>query len=171
MTTQKISLKEVKKIEPSLLLNLIKKMKKKLKQDETMIGIFKEYNLDIEELDYIPMQFGNLDVSAKTDHGIIIFNYKLLCDGDFNKDYSYAIHEVTHWAQQTTGTKPTQSSDDGSYLQNPFEQEGFTNQIEYIANHDGKEEAEDYVENLLDHHEINNKEEKDELQAIFLEKV
>lgn len=171
MSSKKISLKEIKKMEPSFLLRLIKKMKKKLKQDEVMINIFKEYNLDIEELDFIPMKFGTLDVSAKTDHGVIIFNYKLLCDGDFDKDYSYAIHEVTHWAQQTTGTKPTQNSDDGSYLQNPFEQEGFANQVEYIANHDGKEEAENYVEDLLEHHDVEDKKEKDELEAIFLKKI
>jgi hypothetical protein len=167
---EKIPLSQVRKLPYKTLNRMLKKMREHLKRDETVQKMFKEYKVDIEEIDLIPMKFGKLDVSAKTDHGVLIFNWKLLCDGDFLDDYSYGVHEITHWLQQTTGDKPTQSADDGDYLHNKFEQEGFANQIEYIANNDGEKKAENYVEDLLEHHDKDGKE-KDELKAVLLDKV
>lgn len=166
---QKISLEQIKKLPFKALNRMINKAKKFLKKDKTMINIFKEYGHDVSVIDYIPTYFDEIDVSAKTDHGVVILNYKLLCDGDFFKDYSYLIHEYTHWAQQCLGAKPTKSSENGSYLHNPYEQEGFQNQVEYISNHFGEDEAEKYVDHLLDYHDIKKKKEKDKLEAIFLE--
>src|SRR5208282_5759512 len=157
---EKIPLSQVKKMPYKSLNRMIKKMREYLKQNDIVQKMFKDYGVNIAEIDYIPMMFGNLDVSAKTDHGVIIFNYRLLTDGDFFKDFSYGVHEMTHWLQQTTGDKPTQSADDGSYLDNPYEQEGFQNQVEYIANQFGEGEAENYVDDLLEHHEIDNKTER-----------
>lgn len=171
MSEKKYSIEEVKKIAPEVLFQLIERMRKKLKKDEVVKRIFDDYNLDINEIDFIPMAFSDLDVSAKTDHGIIYFNYSLLCDGDFFKDYMYAVHEMTHFAQQTTGDGPTQGADDGDYLDNEFEQEGFQNQLEYMADEFGPEEAEDYVDDLLEHHEINGKKEKKEKKEVLLAKV
>lgn len=169
--TEKIPLSVVKKMPYKTLMRMINKAKKYLKTDETMLKIFKEYDIDIEELEFIPTYFDNIDVSATTDHGIVYLNYKLLADGDFFKDYSYLIHEYSHWLQQTTGTKPTQGAEDGNYLENEFEQEGFANQVEYIAKQFGKDEAEDYVDDLLDHHDVEGKKERDKLEAIFLKQV
>lgn len=168
---EKIPLSQVKKLPYKSLNRMIKKMREFLKNDEVVKNMFKEYEVDIAEIDYIPMMFGKLDVSAKTDHGIIIFNYKLLTDGDFFKDFSYGVHEMTHWLQQTTGTKPTKSSDEGSYLDNPFEQEGFQNQVEYIANMFGEDEAEEYVDDLLDHHDIDDKKEIEDKKETLMSKV
>jgi len=168
---KKLSMRSIKKIPYKTLNGMLNKMRKFLKNDEVMQKVFKEYDVDIEEIDYIPMCFGDVDVSAKTDHAIIIFNYKLLEDGDFFKDFSYGIHEITHFLQQTTGKKATQSSDDGNYLENLYEQEGFANQVEYIANQFGEDEAETYVDDLLEHHEITDKKKKDELEAALLEQV
>lgn len=149
-----------------MLHRMLNKLRNFLKEDETVKNMFKEYDVDIQEIDYIPMKFGDLDVSAKTDHGVIIYSYNLLTDGDFFKDFSYGVHEITHWLQQTTGNKPTQSSDDGNYLDNPFEQEGFQNQVSYIADNFGEDEAEKYVDHLLDYHEADKKEtRKEELMA------
>lgn len=166
-----IPLSVVRKMPYRFLKRMLDKMRKRLKEDEVVQNMFKEYNLDIEEIDYIPMAFKTLDVSAKCDHAVIYFNWKLLCDGNFTKDWSYAVHEMTHFCQQTTGNVPTQGADDGSYLDNPAEQEGFQNQVEYIANHEGEGEAKKYVENLLDHHDIQEEEKKDELEAILLKEV
>ena len=168
---EKIPLSQVKKMPYKSLNRMIKKMREYLKNNEVMQKMFQEYKVDISEIDLIPMKFGNLDVTAKTDHGIIIFNYKLLCDGDFFEDFSYGVHEMTHWLQQTTGSKPTQSSDDGSYLDNPFEQEGFQNQVEYIADQFGENKAENYVDDLLEHHEVDNKKEQKEKKETLMAKV
>lgn len=168
---EKLSLKSVKALPYASLNRMIKKLRAYLKTDEVVLKMFKEYEVDIAEIDFIPMKFGNLDVSAKTDHGVIIYSYKLLTDGDFFKDFSYGVHEMTHWLQQTTGNKPTQSSDDGNYLDNPFEQEGFQNQVEYIADHFGEGEAEGYVDNLLEHHEVEDKKEKEDKKETLMAKV
>lgn len=167
----KYTLAEVRKLPYKTLNRMIKKLKEYLRTDETTLKMFKEYKVDIAELEYIPMMFGNIDVSAKTDHGIIIYNYRLLMDGDFFKDFSYGVHEMTHWLQQTTGSKATISSDEGSYLDNPYEQEGFQNQVVYIADQFGEEEAENYVDDLLDHHDIDSKKEIKDKKETLMAKV
>ncbi len=168
---EKIPLSVVKKFPYKTLNRLIKKLRAYLKKDPVVQDMFKEYGVDLDEIDHIPMTFGKIDVSAKTDHGVIIYNYKLLTDGDFFKDFSYGVHEMTHWLQQTTGDKPTQSSDDGDYLENPFEQEGFQNQVEYIAEQFGDDEAEEYVDRLLEHHEVDDDKKRDKLEDVLMEKI
>ena len=82
---EKIPLSQVKKMPYKSLNRMIKKMREYLKHNEVMQKMFKEYKVDISEIDFIPMMFGNLDVSAKTDHGIIIFNYKFYEMGIFSR--------------------------------------------------------------------------------------
>lgn len=154
---------------PVFLMRIINKAKSKLKEDKTMKAVFKEYGQSSDIIDYIPTFFKKLDVSAKTDHGIVWLNINLLDKGFDKFDYSYLVHEYTHWAQQCLGKKATQSSDSGSYLDNKYEQEGFQNQVEYIANHFGKNKAENYVDHLLEYHDVEDKSKKDKLEAILLE--
>lgn len=168
---EKIPVEEIKKIPAKLLQKLINRLRSYLENNEIVQRMFEEYSVDIEEIHLIPMMFSDLDVSAKTDHGVIYYNYKLLSDGDFFKDFSYGVHEMTHWLQQTTGTKPTKSADDGEYLDNPYEIEGFQNQVEYIAEELGENKAEDYIDDLLDHHDVKNKKEKEEKKEELLAKV
>jgi hypothetical protein len=170
-SNEKIPLKIVKKLPYKFLNRMINNARKYLKNNESWKSLCKEYEEDPDIIDYIPIMFGNLDVSAKTDHGIVILNYKLLCDGDFFKDYSYLIHECTHWFQQCYGTKATRSSDDGNYLDNPYEQEGFQNQVEYIAEQFGDGEAEKYVDDLLEHHDIKDKTEVEKKKETLMAKV
>jgi hypothetical protein len=168
---EKLPLSAVKKLPYKSLNRMIQKMREYLKNNDIVKKMFKEYDVDIAEIDFIPMMFGDLEVSATTNHGVIIYNYKLLMDGDFFKDFSYGTHEINHYLQQTTGKKATKSSDDGDYLHNEFEQEAFSNQVGYIDDQFGKEEDKKYVDELLEHHEVDNKKEKDELESILLEKI
>lgn len=167
----KFSLEEVKKLPYRSLERFLEKLRAYLKKDEVVQKMFKEYGADINEIDFIPMKFDDIDVSAKTDHGIIIYNYELLTDGDFFKDFSYGVHEITHYLQQTCGKEATQSSEDGNYLDNPFEEEGFKNQIEWISKEFGEGEADKYVENLLDHHEVEKKDEREEKKEELMAQV
>lgn len=168
---EKIPFAQIKKLPYKSLNRMIKKMREYLKTNEVVQKMFKEYKVDLSEIDLIPIMFGNLEVSAKTDHGVIILNYKLLTDGDFFKDFSYGVHEITHWLQRTTGEKATQSSDDGDYLDNPYEREGFANQVEYIAEQFGDGEAEQYVDDLLEHHEVESPKEIKEKKEALMSKV
>ena len=171
MEKDKIELEVIKKLPIKSLVRIIDKVKEQLKKDETVIKAFKEYDVEISEIDLVPMYFGDLDVSASTNHAVICLNYKLLCPADLNSICGYGAHELIHYLQQTTGSKGTQGADDGEYLKNPYEQEAFQHQVEFIANHEGEEEAEEYVEKLLDHHEVKGKKKKDELEAVLLEKI
>lgn len=167
----KISIEKVKALPPETLLKMINRMKNFLKKQPTVIKMFEEYDTAINEIDLIPMRFADLDVSARTDHGIITFNYKLLCDGDFFKDYMYAVHEMSHFLQQTTGNKPTKGADDGEYLENPFEQEGFQWQLGYVDDMYGKNEVDEYVDHLLDHHDVKKTKDREDKKEVLTELV
>ena len=166
----KYSIEDIKKVPPKTLLKLIDRAKKYLKQNSVMKDVCKEYGADINDIDLIPIRFGDLDVSARTEKGIITLNYKLLCDGDFFNDYHYLVHEATHYFQQCFGDTPTQGASEGDYLKNPYESEGFQNQVEYIDHQHGEEEAENYVDHLLDHHNRKGKD-RNELKETLMEKV
>lgn len=165
-----MSISKIKKLPYKTLNRIINKAKKQLKTDETWQKACKEYGEEPDIIDFIPVKFGNIPVSGKTDHGVVILNWKLLKEDDFTRICSYFAHECSHYLQQTCSDHATQSADDGDYLQNPYEQEGFQNQIEFIADHEGKDEADEYVDNLLEHHEKQG-DEKDELKAVLLDKV
>lgn len=136
------------------------KIKKRVFNHPVIKDMLKKYDIEESELDLVPMCFAEIPVSARTDHGVIYINIELAKDGNIKEDDHYIVHEMTHYCQQTTGDSPTQSSDDGSYLDNPIEQEGFRNQTKYIADTKGKEEAEKYVEQVLDHHEKDDQDKK-----------
>jgi hypothetical protein len=132
---------------------------------------FKDHEVDIDFIDHIPVQFGDIDVSATTSHGTVTLNYKLLVDGDFFKDYGYLIHEFVHVLQQCFGKRPTQGADDGEYLENPAEQEGFQYQIKYIDNKFGPNKAEDYVDQLLDHHSVRDSKDREDKKDVLMNKT
>lgn len=166
----KYSIDEVKKVPVKTLLKLIERAKNYIKDNSVFKDMCDEYGVDTDIVYMIPMKFGDLDVSARTEKGVITLNYKLLCDGDFFKDYHYLVHECRHYLDQCYGEKPTKGANEGDYLHNPFEQEAFQDQIEYIDDQYGEDEAENYVNNLLDHHDKKGKNRK-ELKEVLMEKV
>ena len=146
---------------------LIERVRQRVKKHPTIKKMFEEHGISLDEIDLIPMCFAHIDVSARTDHGIIYFGMKLLDDGDFDNDDHYLVHEITHFLQQTTGNKPTQGADDGEYLDNPAEMEGFQNQSEYISDTRSDEEADKYINRVLDHHDYNGKERKEKRKELL----
>jgi hypothetical protein len=147
-------------------LKLIHKYLKDIKDDKTTIDMFKKYDVDIDELFLIPICFkDDLDVSARTEHAVIYLNRKLLKNPD--QISHYLIHEICHVLQQTTSDGPIKGSTEDNYLDNPAEIEGFNNQTKHISETESPENAEIYIEKVLDHHSIDSekerKERKDEL--------
>lgn len=165
----KLSLEEVKKIPHNKLFEIINKVRQRIKNHPTIQKMLGEYGLETDEIDFIPMCFADLDVSARTDHAIIYFNYKLLEDGDFENDDHYMVHEITHYFQQTSGNGPTQGSEDSDYLDNKEEIEGFQNQTEYLSETRDDHTAEDYIEMVLDHHEVNDENERNKRKDKLLQ--
>lgn len=155
-----------KRISRKKQLDLINDLKEKVKKHKVVKSILKEYGVDDEALDQTPVCFKKLDVSARTEYGMIYLNEDFL-DGNILDEDHYLVHEFIHVLQQCYGDRPTKSSDSGDYLENKFEQEAFFNQTEYIADTKGEDVAEEYVENLLDHHEVEDEEEREEKKDVL----
>lgn len=139
-------------------LQIIDEAKEIIKSSDAIKEIFKKYQLDLNEIDYVPICFAELEVSARTEKGIIYLN------DSFRKKRAeipnYLIHEMTHYAQQTTGDGPTQGSTDDTYLDNKYEQEGFQTQTKYLSETKGDGAAEQYLDKVLDYHDIKNMKER-----------
>ena len=157
---------QIKSISKKNLLRLINLGKRYIKENKIVRNMFESYDVDINYLDLIPIIFSDLDVSAQTVKGCIYLNYRLLEDGDFFKDLMYAVHEIKHVLSQITGKKPTENTDEldsEDYLNSPEEKSAFKIQIEYLKDQFGKEEANKYVEHLLNYHDIQDAKLKSEL--------
>jgi hypothetical protein len=137
-------------------LSEIEEAKKSVRESEAFVDLCKKHDIDPNYIYYIPVCFSDLDVSARTDNGIIYLNSKLISK---IKDIEhYLMHESAHWIQQCFGDGPTEPSDEDDYLSDPNEVESFRYQSEFIAETEGEDEAEDYINQVLDHHEVDGKE-------------
>jgi len=159
---------DISNIDQASLRPLIDKVKKRIKNDPTIKEMLDKYDVDSEEIDLVPMCFAHIDVSARTDHGIIYFNVKLVEDGNFDNDDHYLVHELTHYFQQTTGNQATQGANEGDYLENEDEIEGFQNQTKYLSETRSEEDAEEYVDQVLDHHEVSDEDEREDKKEELL---
>jgi hypothetical protein len=171
MPKQKLTIDQVKKISPKTLLKIIQRAKNYLKTNDVWKSACKEYNVDPDTIDLIPVKFGDLEVSARTAKGIITLSWKLLCDGDFFKNYSYLVHESVHVLRQCFDSKPSIGAEEGDYLSNPDEQEAFKFQVQFLDDQYGEDQAEDYVDNLLDHHDVKDEDEREEKKDVLMERV
>lgn len=144
-----------------ILLTIIKKAKSYLKKNKTMQDAFKRKKLDIELIDVIPTMFDEIDASAKTKQGIVILNIKLLEDGLIFKDIMYLVHEYTHFCQQAISDDAIEKTapKGKNYLFNDEELEAFHNQLNWLEEECGKDEAKEYIDQLVDFHKIKNKKE------------
>lgn len=146
-------------------LKLINEAKQRVKSSDTIKDVFDKYKISLDEIDLVPVCFTELDVSARTDHAVIYLGNHLLEDpGSIDH---YLLHELVHFAQQTTGDGPTKGSNDDNYLSNPYEIEGFQNQTEYLSETRDDETAEDYIEMVMDHHGEKGKERKDKRKKLL----
>lgn len=138
---------------------IISLFRKYLKENHIILSIcekYKEKNTD-EIIDNVPIRFEPLDVSAKTVNGEIILNSELL-KGDFRDNVRYLIHEFTHVLQQENGKVNSTTGKDENYLDDPNEIEAFQNQIDYMEEVYSEKEIQEYMDQLLDHHNIKGKE-------------
>jgi len=142
-------------------------MKEQAKQDPAIIEKFKEYDVPLSDIDGVSVHFCDLDVSAKTKNREIFLNEKMLADDSDIKDPThYLIHELVHYLQQSTGHHCKHDQDE-NYLDLETEEEAFKTQIDFKKREESEEEAEDYVEKLLDHHELEGKERKEKKEELM----
>ena len=143
---------------------LIKKIKEDVKKEKAVIDILKKYNLDKNIIDDVIIKFEPLDVSAKTVNGVIILNEKLLF-ADWRDIIRYVSHELTHVGQQNTSDiTETQGND---YLDDPNEVEAFQTQLDVMEEMYNPEEIQEYLDGLMNHHNINGKERKEKIKELL----
>lgn len=146
-------------------LKIIDRARKVVKKSDSVREIFQKYDLNIDEIDDIPVCFADIDVSARTEKGIIYLNESFR---DKEKDIpNYLAHEMTHYAQQTTGDGPTKGSTDDTYLDNEYEQEGFRVQTKYLSETEGDTVAKKYIDKVLRYHEVPKSEKKEKQQQLL----
>lgn len=144
----------------------IRDLKKIIKKDKTYAEKCKEYGKTIDFIDGVSVSFSDdLDVSAKTINGEIILNGKLFNE-EIIKQIRYLQHEFVHVLQQAAG-KVNGKTEKEDYLDDKNEQEAFSTQISYQCEHETPEQIVEYMENLLDHHDIHGKERKEKAKKIL----
>lgn len=135
---------------------IIQEAKNKLKNSNTYKDLCDKFGLDYGIIDLIPVACIDLDVSGRTENGCIYINKKYA--DNLDQFAGYLTHEYSHCLEQLFGTGTYGSNDADDYLDNPFEIDAFKNQVEFIDENKGKEEAENYVEKVLDHHNVEDRE-------------
>jgi len=147
--------------------NIIYEIKDALKESEIAQEVCKEHGFEPDIIDAIVIRFDDIKVSAETINGEMTLNNELVNDG-FHMMMRYAIHELVHIFQHMNREGKSDPYQGQDYLDRPDEQEAFKVQIEYEKQENGEAEAEEYVDGLLDYHNIpENKREdiKKELDA------
>lgn len=144
----------------------IEHIKAALKKEPIVQKEFKKYKRDISEIDDVSISFDDkLDVSAKTVNGDIFLNAKMLED-KWQDYFHYAIHEITHYLQHTSG-KCNGHGEDKSYLDNDSEIEAFQNQLKYREKTEDNKTVNKYVKDLLDKHHVPKEERKEKKKELL----
>ncbi|MFA5023451.1 MAG: hypothetical protein WC523_00640 [Patescibacteria group bacterium] len=142
-------------------------MRSTIKKDKAVIEKFEEYNIPIDVIDSVPICFCELDVSAKTKDKKIYLNQSMLSrDNAFEFATPYLSHEIVHVLQQITGKNLSKDKAD-DYLDKPTEMEAFETQVDFKKRHEGEDSAEEYVDHLLDYHDINGKERREKEKKLL----
>lgn len=141
-----------------------------LRDSEAVRGMFGYYGVPIEKINDVDIRFTDLPVSAKTKDEIIYINNKFLEDAELSDEIHYIVHELCHWLQQHCDDPYDRFPEKGTdYLDMPSEWEAFMYQTHFMREFYGDERAEEYVDDLLDFHEIKGKEREKKREALLLD--
>ena len=129
-----------------------------LKEHELVQRLFSKFEIDPEYIHKVNIEFGDIGVSAKAQKDSIVVNKKFLEDGNIVDDLHYIVHELVHVLQYLTGfVEKAKDYKFKHYLDNPLELQAFREQIKFIKEYKNQEEADKYLKELLDFHEITGK--------------
>jgi hypothetical protein len=139
--------------------DLVEQIINLLKEHKLVRALFDSFDIDPEFIHKVDIVFGDIGVSAKANKGSITINKKFLHDGNIVDDLHYIVHELVHVLQYMTGfVDKAKRYKFEHYLDNPLELQAFKEQIKFIRDYKNDEEAEKYLKELLDFHEIGGKE-------------
>ncbi len=144
----------------------VEKLVNMIKKEDVYLKKCKEYDKDPDFIDNVEIEFDDgLDVSGKTVNGHIFLNGALFDDGDVEDQLRYVLHELVHVMQQRSGMVSGKAKNK-SYLDDENEQEAFKAQLQYMDDNYTEEEVQDYLEGLLDHHNIEGKERREKIRIL-----
>ena len=144
----------------------IKKLKEGVKKEQEFLDKCKEYGISPDFVGGVEISFDDdLDVSAKTINGEIFLNGALFDADNWIDQIRYTLHELIHCMQQEAG-KVNEKTNNEDYLDDPNEVEAFQAQIAYMADHESPKEIQEYLEQLLDHHNIQGKERREKIKEL-----
>jgi len=161
-------LKVAKKSEIENKHKLLSKIRVNLRNDDMAKKLINEYNIKDWIFDAVPLDFKDINVTAKTVNGTIYLSPKII-DMDFEIVMRYVIHEFVHVLQHISEEKSGENENDkvDDYLDREDEIEAFQHQIKYDAKHRGKKEAEKYTDELLEYHDIPDSEKEDKKKELM----
>ena len=153
-----ISIKKISKRDIGKEEKMIEEMRKCVKKDEGVQKKFKKYDVPLDKIDDVHIEFADLDVSAKTKDKKIYINRGLIDQID---DLThYVAHEMIHFLQQYVGaTRGHEATDD--YLHKSTEQEAYRVQLNFKEENESPEESQRYLDDLLDYHDKDGEESKE----------
>ena len=156
------------------IVELLSKVRRELKVNETAKEICKEYGFDIDIIDGVPIEFDDsVESSAKTVNSHIKLNPGLM-DEEFEIVMRYAVHELVHALQHMTADDDEESKSNSNlgvdYLDDQNEVEAFQFQVKNESETKGQEAAEVYVNELVEYHEIPEDKVEDKVEEL-LDKV
>ena len=157
--------KENNKIDSEI--EIISKIKEEIKKDPITKELLRQYSKDESFIDAIPLDFSeDIDVSAKTINARILLNKNLLKE-PFDIILRYAIHELVHSLQHVNLNDDFNKYEEYEYLDRPDELEAFQVQIEFDKERRGEDAVVEYVEDLLDYHDIPENEYNDKRNELM----
>jgi hypothetical protein len=147
---------------------MLSEIRSHLSNDSIAKKICDENSVSEKFLLGVPISFEPIDVSAKTIDGHIILNESLTRKG-FDIRMRYVIHELVHAIQHSKDTSSEKNKEDEStdYLDKETEVDAFRWQVLYDSKNRGEKAAEKYVEDLMDHHDLQGKKRDDKKEELM----
>jgi hypothetical protein len=136
-----------------------------LKSSAVVKSMFLKHDVPISYLDKVSIKFDKLDVSAQTRDCVIFINSDFLDELKFSEHIHYIVHELCHVLQQMTSDVKLKPNVD--YLDMPTEMEAFKCQVAFMKEFYDDDTAKDYVEELLDFHQYEDKEKESKRKSLM----
>jgi len=147
--------------------NALSNIRKYLIKNEIAIDICREFGFDKDILYGISISFDDeIDVAAKTIDSEMLLNTSLLNE-KFEIMMRYVIHELVHVFQHIEREGKSDPYDGMDYLERPDEIQAFQFQVEFQEDFSGEEVATEYVDDLIEYHELDDKEKADKKEELF----
>ena len=129
-----------------------------------------DFGFSTDIIDGVVMKFDDIETSAETVNGEMVLNNELIKE-EFDILMRYPVHELVHVFQHMNREGLNRDPYEGmEYLDRPDEQQAFRAQVEDEVETRGPEAAQEYVDELLDYHDIPEEqkgEKKEELLTGF----